>query len=380
MHPIEPGGDYRMNIREYQVGSRSGAISNRTNSLLCISAMALMLSASPPESICRASEPAVQSRHNVGPLPLLEAQYRPYTLAQPGPYTNLSIIHRQLENGEATQAGILLQGDKCLIIQRVGPAQGLACDIDSGWDNLPPERDVLFLSDDQFTRYRGSNAPFGGLWVKNQMPNPRKIGFGTLGINFLAVVPELIPSPNVVSNRIAIIITNLSNGLELTLKYDISTGLINESTTRRGGTATERIQVDALTPIDSARFSIESNDLVNLHRFYGIAPEYPTNSAPFSGVGMVIRQGSGDCPIVISRVIPGFDAANQGILPGDCLLKINGREVSNLKLMDVVTALRGPEGESIYITIRRNTTERTLSLRISQGSDGFKSRLPETTR
>jgi hypothetical protein len=297
---------------------------------------------------------------------LLEAQYKPYTLAQPGPHTNLSIIHRQLENGEASQASILLLGEKCLIVQRVGPARGLVCDIDSGWDNLPPERDVLFVSEDQFTRYRGSNAPFGGLWVKNQMPNAREVGCRTMGNNFLAVEPKHMPQPNAVSNRVATLITNFGTGMELTLKYDITDGLIYESTTRRGGTATECTVVDAMTPIDPSRFLVESHDLIDLHKYYELAPAQPTNSAPFSGVGMVIRQGSGDCLIMITRVIPGFDAATQGILPGDCLLKINSREVSTLKFMDVVTALRGPEGGGIRITIRRNTTEMDFYLRQGQ--------------
>ena len=74
----------------------------------------------------------------------------------------------------------------------------------------------------------------------------------------------------------------------------------------------------------------------------------------FGGLGLVVAMKDGFVTVVAPMDdSPGFRA---GILPGDRIVKINGKSVENLSLEDVVTELRGDPGTQVTITIQRPST------------------------
>jgi hypothetical protein len=78
------------------------------------------------------------------------------------------------------------------------------------------------------------------------------------------------------------------------------------------------------------------------------------------GIGAVL-QAAGD-GVAIGRLRPGTTAEASGLAPGDELLEIDGHAVAALGLGGAVEAMRGPEGTTAYLTVRRGNS--TLELEV----------------
>jgi carboxyl-terminal processing protease len=85
------------------------------------------------------------------------------------------------------------------------------------------------------------------------------------------------------------------------------------------------------------------------------------SAGEFAGIGAELTRDQ-DHPVVLSP-IDNTPASRAGILPGDAILRINGRLTDGLSLKDVVDALRGPADSKVQITIgRKNTTPFDVTL------------------
>ena len=74
----------------------------------------------------------------------------------------------------------------------------------------------------------------------------------------------------------------------------------------------------------------------------------------FGGLGLVVALKSGHITVVSPMAdTPGFRA---GILAGDRILRVNGKDVGHKPLSDVVKELRGEPGSSVTITVERPAT------------------------
>jgi carboxyl-terminal processing protease len=69
------------------------------------------------------------------------------------------------------------------------------------------------------------------------------------------------------------------------------------------------------------------------------------------GLGVLIQGQS--APFVIGSVIAGAPAEKAGVLEGDIIEAVDGRDVRRLELRDVSDALRGEEGQPVTLTLRR---------------------------
>jgi hypothetical protein len=70
-----------------------------------------------------------------------------------------------------------------------------------------------------------------------------------------------------------------------------------------------------------------------------------------AGIGAVLERSRAG--LRVSRVIPGGGAAEAGLAPGDEILAVDGRSVSELGFAGAVQAIRGPEDSAVTLTVRR---------------------------
>ena len=84
----------------------------------------------------------------------------------------------------------------------------------------------------------------------------------------------------------------------------------------------------------------------------------------FSGVGMQVTQ-RGDDLIVVAPMedTPAFEA---GILPGDRILKIDGKSAGGLSVADAVKLLRGKPGTPVSLSLERENVEAPLEINLKR--------------
>jgi carboxyl-terminal processing protease len=82
----------------------------------------------------------------------------------------------------------------------------------------------------------------------------------------------------------------------------------------------------------------------------------------FQGIGANVNLIGGQ--VVIVSPIPGSPAEKAGILAGDIIVNVDGKDVNGMTLDDVVALIRGPKGTSVKITIQRKDKPDPLVLDI----------------
>jgi len=79
----------------------------------------------------------------------------------------------------------------------------------------------------------------------------------------------------------------------------------------------------------------------------------------FEGIGITFAQDdSGE--FVILNTVSGSPAEKAGLLAGDLILKVDGKEFTDLEALG--TAIRGDAGSKVEVTYQRNTKEYTITL------------------
>ena len=101
--------------------------------------------------------------------------------------------------------------------------------------------------------------------------------------------------------------------------------------------------------------------------YYISAEEYASyedsknNSYVGIGITIVVREdGTGED---ITQVSPGSSAQEAGILPGDVLVKVDGRSIAGMDSDQVAALVRGEEGTSLTVTVLRDGEEKDFTLK-----------------
>lgn len=86
-------------------------------------------------------------------------------------------------------------------------------------------------------------------------------------------------------------------------------------------------------------------------------------SGEYIGIGVYIANDTINNQIVILRTIGNSPAYNSGLLPGDIIEKIDGKEYSGEQLTEASKKLKGQEGTEVKIIILRNSEEKEIIIK-----------------
>ena len=86
-------------------------------------------------------------------------------------------------------------------------------------------------------------------------------------------------------------------------------------------------------------------------------------SGEYVGIGVYIANDTINNQIVILRTIGNSPAYKSGLLPGDIIKKIDGKEYSGEQLTEASKKLKGQEGTEVKILILRNSEEKEIIIR-----------------
>lgn len=82
----------------------------------------------------------------------------------------------------------------------------------------------------------------------------------------------------------------------------------------------------------------------------------------YVGVGITIIKREDAAGFDITEVTPGGSAHEQGVLPGDILIAVDGQPVAEKTTTDIRTIVRGEEGTNVSVTVLRNEEEQEFTL------------------
>lgn len=89
--------------------------------------------------------------------------------------------------------------------------------------------------------------------------------------------------------------------------------------------------------------------------------EYKDNSSVAIGVNIAIREDNTGVDIL--GVSMGSAAEKAGILPGDVLVKVDGKSIAGMDLDQVTSVVRGEEGTELTVAVLRNEEEKLFTLK-----------------
>lgn len=85
-------------------------------------------------------------------------------------------------------------------------------------------------------------------------------------------------------------------------------------------------------------------------------------SGTFEGVGMQV--GYKDNKITIIAPLPDSPAQKAGLLPGDTIISVDGKDVASLNLDQVIDTIRGKQGTTVTLVVQRGTEAQTKTFTV----------------
>ncbi len=94
----------------------------------------------------------------------------------------------------------------------------------------------------------------------------------------------------------------------------------------------------------------------------------------YVGVGITVQQREDDQGMDILSVTPGGPAHEAGVLPGDVVVKVDGKDAKTVGVAALSDRIRGEEGTQVTLTVTRDgttmdfvLTRRTIEVKVAEG-------------
>ena len=108
------------------------------------------------------------------------------------------------------------------------------------------------------------------------------------------------------------------------------------------------------------------DSLGDQYTVYYTADEYKqfttASSGIYCGIGVTVSQNVTTGAITIVKTFKKGSGAEEGMLPGDMIYKIEGKKIEGLELSKVVSQIKGEEGTFVKVTVLRNGKEIEFNL------------------
>lgn len=89
-------------------------------------------------------------------------------------------------------------------------------------------------------------------------------------------------------------------------------------------------------------------------------------SGTFTGIGVYLRQDQATKQLIITATIPGSPAEKAGFRRGDILLAVDGASIVGKDVNAVSPLIQGKAGTNVAITIKRPSTQQTLTIKVER--------------
>lgn len=90
-----------------------------------------------------------------------------------------------------------------------------------------------------------------------------------------------------------------------------------------------------------------------------------TLDGSFEGIGAQVDENSGGGARII-EIYPGFPADKAGLRRNDVIIAVDGQDVMQRSLSEIITLVRGPEGSNVILTIRRADVTEPLDILVTR--------------
>ena len=87
-------------------------------------------------------------------------------------------------------------------------------------------------------------------------------------------------------------------------------------------------------------------------------------SGTFTGVGIYLKQDPKTKDLIITSPIPGSPAEKAGFKHGDIIVAVNGKSTAGKDIAGVSSLIQGKAGTNVAITVRRPSTQQTLTINV----------------
>ena len=108
------------------------------------------------------------------------------------------------------------------------------------------------------------------------------------------------------------------------------------------------------------------DSLGDQYTVYYTADEYKqfttASSGTYCGIGVIVSQNVTTGAITIVKTFKKGSGAEEGMLPGDMIYKVEGKKIEGLELSKVVSKIKGEEGTFVKVTVLRNGKEIEFNL------------------
>jgi len=96
-----------------------------------------------------------------------------------------------------------------------------------------------------------------------------------------------------------------------------------------------------------------------------LASENRAIQGEFEGIGALLNVNEAGNPVILSPM-DGSPAQKAGLRPGDIILEVNGEDVSQAPLSEVVQRVLGPAGTQVTLTLRSPETNKVRKVNITR--------------
>jgi carboxyl-terminal processing protease len=107
----------------------------------------------------------------------------------------------------------------------------------------------------------------------------------------------------------------------------------------------------------------DNTDYMNPDRYNQAVTNLQGN---YEGIGATVEQDPDTGALVIVRPFPGSPAEAAGLLSGDAVIAVDGKDVVGMDLTAIINMVKGPAGTDVVLTVERGDQPETLDITVTR--------------